>query len=207
MCCQSFRYSGSVTQETTRQSTTSQTSPHFPTPTPTLNLPEDPFIPAAYTAATCAEGKAAARSELRRRLNLSHQEDRLIVAVVSRLTGQTGVHLIKHAAWRARERGGQFVLLGSAPDPKVQEEFNALSQELGGGHDNNAAFAFYYDGGLGGSVGEGVCGGVGALPCSWRFSQKEREETVGALRTQLKTSSSTLHPTPTPHHTQSRCPT
>jgi len=31
-----------------------------------------------------------------------------------------GLHLIKHAAWRALERGGQFVLLGSAPDPKIQ---------------------------------------------------------------------------------------
>ena len=30
-----------------------------------------------------------------------------------------GLHLIKHAAWRTLERGGQFVLLGSAPDPKV----------------------------------------------------------------------------------------
>ena len=31
-----------------------------------------------------------------------------------------GIHLIKHAAWRTLERGAQFVLLGSAPDPKVQ---------------------------------------------------------------------------------------
>jgi starch synthase len=39
--------------------------------------------------------------------------------VVSRLTPQKGVHLIKHAAYKTLERGGQFVLLGSAPDPKV----------------------------------------------------------------------------------------
>lgn len=31
-----------------------------------------------------------------------------------------GIHLIKHAAWRTMERGGQFVLLGSAPDARVQ---------------------------------------------------------------------------------------
>ena len=42
------------------------------------------------------------------------------MGVVSRLTGQKGVPLIKHAAFRTVERGGQFVLLGSAPDPKVQ---------------------------------------------------------------------------------------
>jgi len=39
---------------------------------------------------------------------------------VSRLTPQKGVPLIKHCAYRTTERGGQFVLLGSAPDPKVQ---------------------------------------------------------------------------------------
>ena len=43
-----------------------------------------------------------------------------MVAVVTRLTHQKGTHLIKHAAWRTLERGAQFVLLGSAPDPRVQ---------------------------------------------------------------------------------------
>ena len=57
---------------------------------------------------------------LRERLGLTGWGDKFIVGVVSRLTGQKGVHLIKHAAFRALERGGQFVLLGSAPDPKVQ---------------------------------------------------------------------------------------
>ena len=39
---------------------------------------------------------------------------------MTRLTHQKGIHLIKHAAWRTLGRGGQFVLLGSAPDPRVQ---------------------------------------------------------------------------------------
>lgn len=64
-------------------------------------------------------GKAAAKAELRRRMNLS-ASDAPLVAVVTRLTHQKGTHLIKHAAWRTLERGGQFMLLGSAPDPKVQ---------------------------------------------------------------------------------------
>ena len=62
-----------------------------------------------------AAGKAAARAELRGRFGLSNA-DVPIAAVVTRLTHQKGTHLIKHAAWRALERGGQFVLLGSAPD-------------------------------------------------------------------------------------------
>lgn len=34
---------------------------------------------------------------------------------------------------QAQERGCQFVLLGSAPDPKVQAEFDELNNELGHG--------------------------------------------------------------------------
>lgn len=66
-----------------------------------------------------AEGKAACKEHLRREFGLSHA-DIPLVAVVTRLTPQKGIHLIKHAAWRTLERGGQFVLLGSAPDPRVQ---------------------------------------------------------------------------------------
>ena len=65
------------------------------------------------------QGKAAAKAELRTKMNLS-TADVPLVAVVTRLTHQKGIHLIKHAAWRTLERGGQFVLLGSAPDPRVQ---------------------------------------------------------------------------------------
>ena len=90
------------------------------------------------------EGKAAAKSELRRRMNLS-TADVPIVGVVTRLTHQKGIHLIKHAAWRTLERGGQFVLLGSAPDPKVQAEFNALAGDLGRQYPDRARLWFAYD--------------------------------------------------------------
>ena len=66
-----------------------------------------------------AAGKAAAKAELRQRMQLS-SADVPLVAVITRLTHQKGIHLIKHAAWRTLERGAQFVLLGSAPDPRVQ---------------------------------------------------------------------------------------
>ena len=72
-----------------------------------------------YSVADAAEGKAAAKAELCARMGLG-DADAPLVAVVTRLTHQKGIHLIKHAAWRTLERGGQFVLLGSAPDPRVQ---------------------------------------------------------------------------------------
>ena len=37
---------------------------------------------------------------------------------------------MKHTAWRTLDRGGQFVLLGSAPDPKVQVTPNAWVPRL-----------------------------------------------------------------------------
>ena len=73
----------------------------------------------AYNHENIGEGKDAAKAELRKRMNLS-SADVPLVSVVTRLTHQKGIHLIKHAAWRTLERGGQFVLLGSAPDPRVQ---------------------------------------------------------------------------------------
>lgn len=72
-----------------------------------------------YGAEDAAAGKGAAKAELRARMGLG-AADVPLVAVVTRLTHQKGIHLIKHAAWRTLERGAQFVLLGSAPDPKVQ---------------------------------------------------------------------------------------
>lgn len=72
-----------------------------------------------YSSTDADAGKSAAKAELRSRMGLSGAEAPL-VAVVTRLTHQKGIHLIKHAAWRTLERGAQFVLLGSAPDPRVQ---------------------------------------------------------------------------------------
>lgn len=46
---------------------------------------------------------------------------------------------------QALDRGCQFVLLGSAPDPKVQAEFDELANELGHGHVQDAGFVFAYD--------------------------------------------------------------
>jgi glycogen synthase len=46
-----------------------------------------------------------AREELRRRVNMSSWQDKPIVAVVSRLTPQKGVHLIKHAAYKVISTG------------------------------------------------------------------------------------------------------
>ncbi|KAK9830489.1 hypothetical protein WJX72_012015 [[Myrmecia] bisecta] len=105
---------------------------------------EDRFLPKNFGVEDVAEGKAAAKAALRQRMDLSAAEVPL-VAVVTRLTHQKGIHLIKHAAWRTLERGAQFVLLGSAPDPRVQAEFNQLADTLRRQYPDRARLWFAYD--------------------------------------------------------------
>ncbi|GJP84436.1 hypothetical protein CLOP_g14493 [Closterium sp. NIES-67] len=104
----------------------------------------DPFIPMRYSAEEVVEGKRAARDELRRRLNLRF-DDRPVVGIVTRLTAQKGIHLIKHAIWRTLDRGGQVVLLGSAPDPRVHSEFEHLAGQLNNSHNNMQRLCLSYD--------------------------------------------------------------
>ena len=57
-------------------------------------------------------------------LGLDEAPDKPLVAVVTRLVPQKGIHLIKAALYRTLERGGQFVLLGSGHS---DAEFRALA--------------------------------------------------------------------------------
>eukprot|EP01018_Ginkgo_biloba_P009244 Gb_31910 [translate_table: standard] len=104
----------------------------------------DPFIPTAYTFENAVEGKKAAKAELQRRLGLK-QVDRPLVGIITRLTAQKGVHLIKHAIWRTLDRSGQVVLLGSAPDPRIQNDFVDLANRLHNTNGDMARLCLTYD--------------------------------------------------------------
>ena len=109
------------------------------------NPSADQFLPANYAAADVLEGKQLAAKELCDRLGLQHPDGAPIVGVVSRLTAQKGIHLMKHACHRALERGASFVLLGSAPDPAHQHEFNTLADEMKRQYPGRSGFMFRYD--------------------------------------------------------------
>lgn len=104
----------------------------------------DPFLPQPFSSEDVGPGKAAAKAELRSRMGLA-EGDVPIVGCVTRLTHQKGIHLIRHAAWRATERGAQFVLLGSAPTQEIQNEFDALAEELARQYPERARLWFAYD--------------------------------------------------------------
>lgn len=65
----------------------------------------------------------------------------LLLTMVRRWFRSHNLHLCV-CCLQAIERGCQFVLLGSAPDPKVQAEFDELANELGHGHERVSVLAW-----------------------------------------------------------------
>ena len=61
-----------------------------------------------YTSENVLEGKRAAKEELQKRLGLK-SSDLPLVGIITRLTHEKGIHLIKHAIWRTLERNGQVL--------------------------------------------------------------------------------------------------
>jgi starch synthase len=74
-------------------------------------------------------GKKENKRQLRTHLRLKESEAP-IIAVVTRLVPQKSPELIKHALNRTLEKGGQFILLGSAPMHSIHKEFEALQIDL-----------------------------------------------------------------------------
>ncbi len=68
----------------------------------------------------CALPCCFSSQALRQRLNLTSWNDKFIVAVVSRLTGQKGVPLIKHAAYRCAGLGGRRRCTGAGNTPTTE---------------------------------------------------------------------------------------
>lgn len=104
----------------------------------------DKFIPICYTSDNVVEGKRAAKEALQRKLGLK-TSDLPLVGIITRLTHQKGIHLIKHAIRRTLDRGGQVVLLGSAPDPRIQNDFVNLANQLHSSHNDRARLCLTYD--------------------------------------------------------------
>ena len=75
--------------------------------------PSNDALLAANFNAQHPEGKALCKEYLQRGLGMSVDPHKPLVAVVSRLVPQKGIHLIKAAVYRTVQQGGQFVLLGS----------------------------------------------------------------------------------------------
>jgi starch synthase len=100
----------------------------------------DPHIAVPY-GADSFEKKFTNKAALRERL-LMRQEFKPLVAVISRLDHQKGVHLIRHAIFYALEHGCQFVLLGDSPDPAISADFQGLKDQLNDNPDCHLELGF-----------------------------------------------------------------
>lgn len=81
----------------------------------------DNYIPHTYSLETISV-KAKNKQALRSRLLLQDAE-KPIIAYIGRLDQQKGVHLVHHAIYYALNQGAQFVLLGSATEPSINDWF------------------------------------------------------------------------------------
>lgn len=88
----------------------------------------DPLIPYRF-GVDDLDGKYGNKDALRDRL-LLRKEFKPIIAYVGRLDHQKGVKLIHHAIFYALHNGAQFVLLGSSPDPGINNHFWHLKHHL-----------------------------------------------------------------------------
>ncbi|XP_075497317.1 putative starch synthase 4, chloroplastic/amyloplastic [Primulina tabacum] len=94
------------------------------------NPATDRFLKVQYHAYDI-EGKAENKEGLRRYLGMSSANgNQPLVACITRLVPQKGVHLIRHALYRTLELGGQFILLGSSPVSQIQREFEEIGNHF-----------------------------------------------------------------------------
>ncbi len=100
----------------------------------------DRLIPTHYGVENI-EGKYANKRALRQRLMLA-DNDKPIVAFIGRLDPQKGLDLLRHAIFYALERGAQFVLLGSSPDPRINGDFWGLKGMLNDSPDCHLEIGF-----------------------------------------------------------------
>eukprot|EP00882_Tetradesmus_deserticola_P023530 GHRQ01025610.1.p1 GENE.GHRQ01025610.1~~GHRQ01025610.1.p1 ORF type:complete len:301 (+),score=111.07 GHRQ01025610.1:167-1069(+) len=85
----------------------------------------DHLLPANFNA-QFPDGKAICKKFLQRGLGLDENPDKPVIAVITRLVPQKGIHLIKAALFRCQEKGAQFVLLGSG---HCDGEFKAMAEQ------------------------------------------------------------------------------
>lgn len=90
------------------------------------NPSSDIFLPAMFDAQK-TDGKKTCKRYVQTGLGLPSDKVPLVVCI-TRLVAQKGLHLIHHAIKRVEQLGGQMIVLGKAPDVRVESEFEGLAK-------------------------------------------------------------------------------
>jgi starch synthase len=101
----------------------------------------DKYLPEPYSADDLS-GKLKAKTALRKRLNLTDDPEKPIVAFIGRLDEQKGVHLVHHSIYYSLQKGAQYVLLGSATEPGIDAYFRHEKAHLDDNPDCHLELAF-----------------------------------------------------------------
>jgi starch synthase len=106
------------------------------------NPETDAYLACPYNLPSVNHGKQSNKAKLRSRFGMKESNTPLICSI-TRLVPQKGPFLIQYALEQTLKKGGQFVLLGTSPDPEIDKEFRQLQKQLS--KNKNAAFHFEYD--------------------------------------------------------------
>lgn len=94
----------------------------------------DPFLFERYSTSLGStriiQAKQYNKKQLFAQLGIPLEEDKPLVAAVTRLVPQKGIYLIQNAFFRAESLGMQCILLGSVADAGTEPLFRALDTEL-----------------------------------------------------------------------------
>ena len=100
----------------------------------------DPLIPHRYNSDN-PDAKYGNKEALRDRLWL-RKDFKPLVAYIGRLDQQKGVHLIRHGLFYSLWNNAQFVLLGTSPDPDINNYFWHLKRHLNDSPDCHIEIGF-----------------------------------------------------------------
>jgi starch synthase len=103
----------------------------------------DNVIPSRFSPSDL-DRKYVNKQALRDRFWL-RQDYKPVIAYVGRLDRQKGVHLIRHALSYALGAEAQFVLLGTSPEPAIQDDFTRLKQELNDNQNCHLELSFNHE--------------------------------------------------------------
>jgi starch synthase len=90
----------------------------------------DPLVPATYSARRLG-GKIRCKAALQGAMGLDVDDDALVMAVISRLTGQKGLDLVLQHIPEIVARGGQLALLGTG-EPALERAYREAAQQYSG---------------------------------------------------------------------------
>ncbi len=107
----------------------------------------DPFLETNYSATgsnlkEVEEAKIANRKALYAKLKMDYDSP-LLFACISRIVEQKGPDMIRFGIEYVLKKGGQFILLGSTPEPKLKGEFHRLAEQYRG--NPHIHFHFLFD--------------------------------------------------------------